>query len=105
MSHPPVDGKTHYGDRLYERASQILGYSPQALNDFKLLSERFEISWRHEISFQHHKEVASLCSAGRTFRIATMPKSPPSNRSASARPLGDLLERHALGTQAFHSCR
>lgn len=55
-----VDGKKHYGDKLYDKASPIVGYTPQALNDFKSIAERIQISWRHEVSFQHHKEVASL---------------------------------------------
>jgi len=56
-----VDGKRHYGDGLYKQASEILGYSSQALNDFKSIAEKLEVSCRHEVlSFQHHKEVASL---------------------------------------------
>lgn len=56
-----VDGKSHYGDGLYERAAGIVDYTPQVLNDFKSIADKFQISCRHEkLTFQHHKEVASL---------------------------------------------
>lgn len=55
------DGKKHYGDGLYEEASKILGYSPQSLNNLKIISDRFEISRRHEnLSYSHHAEVTAI---------------------------------------------
>jgi len=56
-----VDGKTHYGDGLYEKAERILDYDNNSLRHYKSLSERFEMCLRkHNLSWQHHKEVSSL---------------------------------------------
>ena len=57
-----VDGKKHYGDRLYERAAGLLGLSDEGyLSKQKMLAEKFEIGNRFpNLSWKHHYEVASL---------------------------------------------
>jgi hypothetical protein len=56
-----VDGKTHYGDGLYEEAAKILGYDQSKLRQYKSLSERFELLLRsNKLTWNHHYEVASL---------------------------------------------
>lgn len=56
-----VDGKTHYGDGLYDRASSILGIDKNQLMNFKSISDRFRISQRCEIcSWGQHRELSSL---------------------------------------------
>lgn len=56
-----VDGKRYYGDGLYERAERILEFTQGTLRNLKGLSERFELSCRHDnLSWQHHYEVASI---------------------------------------------
>ncbi|MBA7537736.1 hypothetical protein ES705_30005 [subsurface metagenome] len=64
-----VDGKRHYGDGLYKRAEEILGYKYQTLAKAKRLAELFEIKRRRlNLSFDHHYEVASL---KKTYRPET----------------------------------
>ncbi|GAI72168.1 unnamed protein product, partial [marine sediment metagenome] len=64
-----VDGKKHYGDGLYERAAEILGYEQKTLREFKSLSDRFELSVRTDkVLWRHHYEVASL---KKTYRPET----------------------------------
>jgi len=56
-----VDGKTHYGDGLYERASKIIEYDKRTLEGFKYIAEKYEITLRNvNLSWQHHKEVSSI---------------------------------------------
>lgn len=56
-----IDGKRHYGDRLYERAAGILGYTEGALRNFKSISDTLELSRRRDsVPWGHHTEVASL---------------------------------------------
>lgn len=56
-----VDGKRHYGDRLYERAESVLGYHYQDLAKFKRIADLFGIKERSlNLTFGHHYEVASV---------------------------------------------
>lgn len=56
-----VDGKRHYADGLYEKASKILLIDDNQLRHYKSVSERFELCLRkHNLLWSHHKEVASL---------------------------------------------
>ena len=57
-----VDGKSHYGDGLYERAAEILGLENSGtLRNLKSMSELFELSYRYDnVSHTHHMQVASL---------------------------------------------
>ena len=56
-----VDGKRHYGDKLYEKAALILNVEKNILEHYKSQSERFELCLRKQnLSWSHHKEVASL---------------------------------------------
>ena len=58
-----VDGKRHYGDGLYERAAGLLGVHISTLKNLKGLSEKFEMSRRHDLlPWGHHYEVASIKS-------------------------------------------
>jgi len=55
------DGKRHYGDGLYKKASAILGYQEQSMKQFKILADSFDIKFRRlNLSWAHHQEVASL---------------------------------------------
>lgn len=55
------DGKHHYGDGLYEQASEILDLNIRTLQDFKQIADRFEITLRNvNLSYNHHREVASI---------------------------------------------
>lgn len=56
-----VDGKRHYGDKLYERAEQILGIDKGTLQNLKSIADKFKFSSRDEnLSWRHHYEVASI---------------------------------------------
>jgi len=56
-----VDGKKHYGDKLYERAAAVTGLEERYLQNLKQISDRFEITCRHvSVSHAHHAEVSSL---------------------------------------------
>ena len=56
-----VDGKRHYGDGLYDEAEKILGYDKGSLQNFKSISDSFQISLRNEnLTWNHHKEVSSI---------------------------------------------
>lgn len=57
-----VDGKRHYGDKLYERAAHVLGLdSTRALEDYKQMAQCFEFTWRHvNLTYEHHRLVRSL---------------------------------------------
>jgi len=58
-----VDGKSHYGDGLYEQAAEIVELEYGYLRDLKYVSEMFELSARADkLSFRHHREVASIKS-------------------------------------------
>lgn len=60
-----VDGKRHYGDKLYERAAQLLGLSEQTLKQQKWLASIFELCVRtHNLSWNHYLEVASIKTLG-----------------------------------------
>lgn len=56
-----VDGKTHYGDGLYQEAGKIIGYDQNSLRHFRSMSRRFELCLRHHnLTWQHHKETAPI---------------------------------------------
>lgn len=56
-----VDGKRHYGDKLYERAAALLGCDENTLRQYKSMAERFELLVRtNNLSWRHHYEVASI---------------------------------------------
>lgn len=56
-----VDGKRHYGDKVYERASKLLGYDYQNVAKFSRLSQLYEIKRRRlNLGFNHHYEAASI---------------------------------------------
>ena len=56
-----VDGKQHYGDGLYDKASSILGIDKRTIEDFKYVSDRFKITDRSvNLSWTHHRQVLSL---------------------------------------------
>lgn len=56
-----VDGKSHYGDGLYERASVILDLEIRSLQEIKQITDKFEITERSVlVSFNHYKQVSSL---------------------------------------------
>ena len=56
-----ADGKRHYGDGLYKRAAEITGQSARTLEDYKRMSDAFEITLRNvELTYNHHKEVAGI---------------------------------------------
>lgn len=57
-----VDGKSHYGDGLYQEATRVLRLEETTLQTFKAVSDKFkEIPLRNgNLSWQHHKEVGYL---------------------------------------------
>ena len=56
-----VDGKTHYGDGLYKRASEILGVDNRTLENIKQTSFKFKITLRNvNLSYNHHVAVSSI---------------------------------------------
>jgi hypothetical protein len=56
-----VDGKRHYGDKLFKKASEILGIEEQTLRIQKSLSEKFELLMRvNNLTWNHHREVSSI---------------------------------------------
>lgn len=57
-----VDGKTHYGDRLYEKASAILDIPSNKLEQYATIARRFENlrQRKYSLTYTHHYEVASL---------------------------------------------
>jgi N6-adenosine-specific RNA methylase IME4 len=56
-----VDGKSHYADDLYKKAGEILGLDQSILRHYKSLSGRFKLCLRkHNLSWNHHKESASI---------------------------------------------
>ena len=56
-----VDGKSHYGDGLYERAADILEIDNNQLRHYKALSECYELCLRkHNLTWSLHKEVAFI---------------------------------------------
>lgn len=55
------DGKKHYGDGLYEKASEVLGIEKRTLENIKQISDKFEITRRHvNVSYSHYCETSSL---------------------------------------------
>lgn len=55
------DGKSHYGDGLYEKASIILGLEPQTLRVMASVANTLELLIRiNNLSWNHHREVASI---------------------------------------------
>ncbi|USQ86420.1 LmbU family transcriptional regulator [Streptomyces phaeoluteigriseus] len=57
-----VYGKDHYADR-YERGINAAGLQYQTLRNYAWVSRRFELHRRRPaLSFQHHAELASLCT-------------------------------------------
>lgn len=56
-----VDGKRHYGDKLYERAAGVLDIPEQRLRQFKSMSSTFELfSRQNNLSYSHHEQVSSI---------------------------------------------
>jgi hypothetical protein len=56
-----LDGKSHYGDGLYEKAAEVVGVDKPQLMNLKSISDKFQISQRCEnLSWCHHRELASL---------------------------------------------
>ena len=56
-----VDGKTHYGDGLYKRASEILGIDSRTLENIKQTSSKFQITLRNvNVTYNHHVAVSSV---------------------------------------------
>ena len=56
-----VDGKSHYGDGLYEEASKLLGLEESYLNKLKQTSAHFKMEFRTPfLSHAHHAQVASI---------------------------------------------
>lgn len=56
-----VDGKKHYGDKLYERAAGILGIEKNTCEQYKSLAERIPFCSRLQgLTFEHHRQVASI---------------------------------------------
>ena len=56
-----VDGKSHYGDGLYEKAAIILGVEKNTLEHYKSQSEKFGICTRvQNLSWAHHRELTSI---------------------------------------------
>lgn len=56
-----VDGKRHYGDKLYDRASNLLGYEVRTLQELKQISDNIRFTERSvNLSWNHHKQVVSI---------------------------------------------
>ena len=56
-----VDGKRHYGDKMYERAAEITGYDESSLRKFASMSGKFELfRRRNNLTWGHHSEVSSI---------------------------------------------
>jgi len=56
-----VDGKTHYGDRLYEKAAAVLGLDQSRLRNYKRTSECIPNVRRSNIlQYGHHEELVTL---------------------------------------------
>ena len=56
-----VDGKRHYGDRLYKEAAGILDLEQRTLEDQKRIANLFEFTLRNvNLLWWHHREVSSL---------------------------------------------
>ncbi len=55
------DGKRHYGDGLYKKASGIIGLDENSLRHHKSMADRFELCLRkHNLLWSHYKEVVSI---------------------------------------------
>jgi N6-adenosine-specific RNA methylase IME4 len=55
------DGKKHYGDGLYEKASKILGMEEIRLRQFKSISEKYEMFCRqNKLSYTHYQEASVI---------------------------------------------
>jgi hypothetical protein len=55
------DGKSHYGDGLYDMPASVLLLPQRTLEDFKRISDSFKITYRYvNLSWTHHREVASI---------------------------------------------
>lgn len=56
-----VDGKSHYGDGLYERAADVLGVEKRTLENMKQIAETFTFTYRYvNVSHTHHYAVANI---------------------------------------------
>lgn len=56
-----MDGKSHYGDGLYQEAEKVLGIDKRTAEDLKMISERFQITERSvNVTWSHHRQVASI---------------------------------------------
>ena len=57
-----VDGKKHYGDKLYERAEALLDIPSNKLEQYATIARRFKNLRQRKFSltYTHHYEVASL---------------------------------------------
>lgn len=55
------DGKKHYGDGLYEKASNILGLEIKYLQNIKQVADKYEFTHRCvNLSYAHHFELISI---------------------------------------------
>lgn len=56
-----VDGKSHYGDGLYEEAARITGLEEKTLSGYASISDRMPITVRNSnLTHAHHAQVASI---------------------------------------------
>ena len=56
-----MDGKRHYGDKLYKESANILGLEEQTLRRYKSMANTFSLLIRiNNLSWQHHLEVSSI---------------------------------------------
>ena len=83
-----VDGKRHYGDGLYKKAVRILRLEAQTLRHYKRLSDTIELCLRkHNLTWQHHMEVASLKTIEENLLGKLSPRIPePSDPGAPGAP-------------------
>jgi N6-adenosine-specific RNA methylase IME4 len=93
-----VDGKRHYGDKLYETASRILDSDVNALRQQKSMSEKFELLARaNNLSWRHHYEVASIKKLG-TDKNGKLTLTDNSDKEAMAKLL-EQAETEKLSTR------
>jgi len=56
-----VDGKRHYGDKLYKESARILDSEEQTLRVYKSMADTFPLLIRiNNITWNHHREVSSI---------------------------------------------
>ena len=102
-----LDGKKHYGDGLYKKASDIMGLDENTLRHLSSLSGVFGLCDRsHNVSHTHHIQVASLKKIDRaedkdwklsdetdTEKIQELLKK-AEKESLSVRALRDIVKEH-----------